>query len=289
MFFIEPLVWMFKTKDFKKHFKYLIFITFICWILSIIVLQFNFDAIQLFSFELNLLFQLISAILFIVPLLMTAGYFWCLTDNAINRKIITRSGSIYTGSIELGNQITLPDFMPKHFIWRGFASIIATIIMYIPLTTIYLAATNDVNNVISFWNISYEYTNVVFVVITIFFSIFVPALLWNYARRDSVLAMLNLPKAIYIIESYPAKYFKNMILFLIFSLLHFYIIKLMLSILSVDTFLVFGNGIPIVQTSILETSFVNLVVFLFFGYITELYFVFINSYLLGTIAPPSEW
>ena len=110
----------------------------------------------------------------------------------------------------------------------------------------------------------------------VFLCAFIPALLWNYAVRDSVFAVWNIRKAIYIMGNYTGKYIWNTLLFIIFYLVDYALIAAIAFILGLNN---------------IEPGFwsgIRLLIFYIFSYIQYLYCIYVYAYLLGTIAPPHE-
>ncbi len=291
MFFIEPLVWMFKTPNFKQHFFKLIGISFLFWILLFILSIFTKNLSTGSDLLSMILIGIAALVLIVLPYLLITGYFWCLTDNIIDRDLDADVNSIYDGrSAKFKNVITLPEWDVPRFIWRGFAAIIATIILCIPfveLCALYLLNQSEISN---FWAINTTYASGLLVILILLSGILVPALLWNYARRDSVVAVLNIPKAIYIIGTYTGKYITNAFLFVLYSILQLFLLT--------GIIMLFGQSIPEVGSlnnlmSILAESSsglsINVVILNIVGFIICLYRLFVDAYLLGTIAPPSEY
>jgi hypothetical protein len=51
-------------------------------------------------------------------------------------------------------------------------------------------------------------------------GLLIPALLWNYAKQDSIFAVWNFSKAVHIMGTYFGKYLWNTILFIVLRLTH---------------------------------------------------------------------
>ena len=284
MFLIEPLIWMFKVKDFGKHVLKQFLLVLSVWFILGILFFITPSLLSDLSFESEIVRKIVALILLILPFLSITGYFWCLTDEIINREQDTVAKDVYNGRVGLKDKITLPEWSIKKFVWRGFASLIATIIMYIPIVMIVTLMLINIDKLTGFWNMSQDAAELYLLGIICFICFFIPALLWNYARRDSVIAVLNFPKAVYIVENYTGKYILNTVLFIILSLVHSFIIK------SIALWL--GLGMDMTSHSITFTSASNvllqLIVYLILCFVVELYFLYVNAYLLGTIAPPCE-
>ncbi len=291
MFLLEPFIWMFSVKNFKRHFLYLLLVGIICWAISFII--FNFIGGDFFftsNLILNILFILLEIILFLTPILCITGYFWCLTDNAIRRDTDVLLNRVYDGKTSnLKNIIMLPDWNLFRFIWRGIASVFASIIMYIPFVLLMILVLINLSVIASFWNLNNAQITIAIGILMFMLALLIPGLLWNYARRDSVLAVLNFPKAIYLMESYPKKYFLNTFLIVLFSLARSFIIRIILFALGLGA-AVTSTAVPNSYAELIGSQFmIACVVCLIVGFIIDTYWIFVNAYLLGTIAPPSEY
>lgn len=108
----------------------------------------------------------------------------------------------------------------------------------------------------------------------IVFLICLPGLLWNYSYRNSIVAGLNIFKAIYLLETYTLKYITNTLTFIVF-----YIVNC--SILIKLDYLILSNNL--LQETYIVFLGLNIVIQLLYIYSLHVY-----AYLLGTIAPPSE-
>ena len=289
MFIIEPLYWMFKTENFKEHFLFLLKFGFISYLLAFLIQFFLMNYIGLDKLVLHVVLQVVSFILFVSPCLLLSGYFWCLTDNIIDREQVARANDVYDGHVDFANKIKLPDLDVGRFIWRGISALVATIIMCLPLAfLVYLFVTNF-DAILQFWQLDYAYSAFIGVVIFVVLGSIVPALLWNYARRDSVFAPLNIFKASYIISSYPLKYFTNVFLFIIYTALQAYIVSVLFGVLGIST-IISGLSLSVFSSSLSGAIFgVSTIILIVLTYIINIYWSFVISYLLGTIAPPSEY
>ena len=291
MFLIEPFVWMFSVKNFKHHFLYLLLTAAVCWVISVLIFVCtggNFFITPNLMF--NILIIILEVSLILAPVLCLTGYFWCLTDNIINRDTQPELNSVYDGkSANLKNIIELPEWNILKFAWRGIASIVATILMYIPFALVMSYIVFNLSNITAFWNFNNTQAIIVTLIIVILISLLIPGLLWNYARRDSVFAMLNFPKSIYIMESYPKKYFLNSFLIVLFSFARSFVTRAILFSLGYGAMLT-TNSVPASYSDLLLSGFITVYIIIFIiSYIIDCYWIFVNSYLLGTIAPPSEY
>lgn len=274
---LEPLVWMFRNKDFKKRFLQLC-LTLIVALLILIGLLFSTNVIE-FTFLNGQILNILFTVVCFFTSLIIQGYFWELTSNIISRNWDISASNVYSGKIKERFFIDLPKFNVIRFLWRGLASIVATIMMMLPFV---LVIYTSVLTTPAF-NFDVEYIEGLSVVyqvscgiVLVMLFIALPALLWNYAKQDSVFAVWNFPKAFYLIDSYPLQYIKNLILFVIFYLLNTGIIYLL------NYFFMM-----VMQLSPQE----NPLVYVMIGIISTfmyLYSLHVYAYLLGTIAPVSE-
>lgn len=273
---LKPFVWMFSTENFKKHFLYLFFTYFKFVIPAIIFYITGYYIANDFSFW----SYLASGVLFFAPFLCIQGYFWELTSQIISREWDIEGASIYNGKIKQTYQIKFPELNTLKFIWRGIASIVANIIMFCPLIMLFyfsaftgifgtqLLGTN------MFENPSYYYAAILAWII---YGFLTPALLWNYAKQDSVVAVLNYRKAIYITGNYTGKYILNCIIFIIFNTILSLTISAIFNLFSINTI---NLNEPLTALTLL--IFVTVI------YVMYIYCTYVNSYLLGTITPPCE-
>ena len=209
------------------------------------------------------------------------GYFWELTASIISRDVDIAASNIYSGKIKSIFKISIPEFKPFAFIWRGFASVIASILMFVPFvllvmstlyTQIFFLPYDNIEFYHKLYAISYN------IIYFLFFSL-IPALLWNYAKQNSVVAVWDLRKAMYLLETYPLKYIWNSILFILFYLFNYAILYV------VQKYIFNLNFVKIASTGVLSMS---IFLFIFVTYLIYLYSLHVYSYLLGTIAPISE-
>lgn len=270
---------MFNIDNFKEHFKYLFLILFKFFIPAICL-----ACLVLFCKILPPLWgyvcSILSILLFIAPFLCIQGYFWELTSQIISREWDLTGASVYNGKMKQVYKIELPDINTKKFIWRGFASVVANIIMCWPLFAVFTLSTS-----LGIAGVMYLGTNIfemqsystAIMGASLLYVFLAPALLWNYAKQDSVFAVLNFRKAIFVAGNYTGKYLLNCILYAIFNALPSYLIIFLFTLLQIQN-PDFSNPL----------YFINLLIFGVVVYITYIYCVFVNAYLLGTIAPPCE-
>lgn len=273
---LKPFVWMFSIENWEKHFRYLFF-TFFKFIFPAIIL-YVVGCCSIGNF--SLCCYLLSGVLSILPFLCIQGYFWELTSQIISRELDVTGSNIYNGNIKQLYKIELPLINTRKFIWRGIASFVANVIMFCPILSLFYISTitgilgaNILDSNI-FENPSYYYATILAWII---YGFLVPALLWNYAKQDSVVAVLNYKKAIYIAGNYTGRYILNNIIFLVFNAILSFIFSAIFNLLSLQS-LNFSEPSMVLTLLVLGTVI----------YIIYIYCTFVNSYLLGTIAPPSE-
>ena len=272
----EPFIWMFKLPDFKIHFLKLFVVTVILSVQAIILF---FPLMMLFStansFFVFAIYTIIAVFVFCAPILFIQGYYWELTSQIIDRSSDIISTSIYAKKVREINKITLPEWDVRRYIWRGFASIIATLIMLIPwIAVIYLnisqISRNNMNPAIGVPLICFAFL----------FYLLVPGLLWNYAKRDSILAPLNIPKAIYLFGNYTGKYILNIIIMFfvyVFDIVLTYILN------NIFGFSQMITGITGIKALLFSLSII--IPYLIFMLVKWLYLIHIHAYLIGTITP----
>lgn len=274
---MEALYWMFKQVEFKKHSKYL-FAVYLIFIAVSIVLFFIGEL-----FKDNVIVQLLlySALMiaFVCPIFCLLGYFWELTGNIIDRDVDILSSQVYDHKIKEINKIELPEIKTGKFIWRGIASIVANLMLLFPIMLLF--SLSSINEILEFYSVNTNYSLLVFLIFFVSIGFFIPALLWNYARRNSVFAVWNIHKAIYIMGNYLGRYLKNTFLFLLLTLANFFVTSFLTSILGLA-------NVDIVQTHDFLTIF-KVGTLMLINYATSIYWLYVNAYLLGTIAPPCEF
>ena len=213
---------------------------------------------------------IISFIIFAIPFLLVQGYFWELTECIISRNWDIKASNIYNGKIKNVFNVELPEINTLRFIWRGIASIVATTLMFLPFGLMIFSGALAVG-------IS-DLPRESFIFLYLFIISFIPALLWNYASTNSVFAVWNIRKAIYLMGNYTGKYILNIILFILFYTID-YALLFLASILL---------GLNINSTDITSTKIVLFIIWVTFAYVKYFYSLYVYAYLLGTIAPPHE-
>lgn len=257
---LQSFIWMFKTEGFKKHFLCLFFGSLLLYLIAFALIFTN-------------IFVLVPAayLLSIVPSLYIMGYFWNLTEQIISRDNDISANNVYDGKITEVNRVTLPSLAFFKNIWRGIASIFAILLLLVPF--IFLFAVGSKYGTLS---IAIPMGSML---MTLFCVLLMPAMLWYYSYKNSVVSVWNIRKVIYIIGNYPLRYFSRVICLLILVVINSVI----------DSHLV--KFLPANAQSMASLDFVGgiiaISVCLIFG-LKYLYFVYVNAYLLGTIAPTSE-
>lgn len=271
-----PFVWMFKSENFKKHFWYL-FLTFFKFFIPSLVLF-----IMLIVFTKNEQFDVLYSYAFYIlgisfPFLCVIGYFWELTSSIINRDVSIQAASIYNGKVNLIESITLPELKTFKFIWRGFASVVATSIMFLPFV-MFLIFTGFIDGTTGmFCRVSHIYLGG-YIGLYVVLLFLMPAFLWNYAKENSVVATIDLRKAIYIAGNYPLRY--------IWAILRYIVVYVGSSFAFVQLALLLGVDTQNFDFSVFYL--LKLFILLTFVYVFYIYSVYVYAYLLGTIAPQAE-
>ena len=279
---IKPLIWMFKVENFKEHYLKLLFnyIKYIIIAFLLMCLCVGFKSYMVLSF----VFLCASIICFFIPFFLSQGYFWELTDEAINRDYDLTASNVYDGRLTKIFKIRLPEWNSKKFIWRGVASIVATIILYVPIVAmfLYMVASGNMQSgglysIPIFSIYSFDVTPIILWCFLVYFI--VPAFLWNYAKRNSVISVLNLRAAIYLIGNYPATYFMNALCFIIYAAIDFFIMSGLVKVF-------FDNGVLASGDNLFGLL---LFAILFLIWVVKyLYTIFVCAYLLGTIADTGD-
>ena len=274
---IKPLYWMFKTENFREHVFYLIFRILFFLILTFILLICSNTINDTLISQISYLFAIISLLM---PTLMLQGYFWELTERIINRETDITASNIYAKhSIKEIETIELPELGTAKFVWRGIASIVASLMLLYPLILFVIFTFFTSGE--SFKLLMFDNTQIIMTYIGLycFIGLFVPALMWNYANRNSVFAVWNLPKAIHIMGTYPFRYLFKVIQFLLFAAILYYINIIIASAFGITS-----------SHSIGKDFLQNSIALIYCGitFILNIYSIFVNAYILGTLAPKEE-
>lgn len=277
---LEPFVWMFKAKNFKQRYFQLLFSALL--VLSIAFLTCYISS--LLPIDFSIYFSFFIVFLPVLLIFFVQGYFWQLTSNVIAREVDISASNVYSGEkIKYLFKIELPDFKPLNFIWRGFAGCVASILMMLPFLLLVLSSMYTKVFFLPFSNI--EIYHHIFalsynIIYFVFFAL-IPAMLWLYAKENSVVAVWKFRRAIQLLESYPSSYFKNTFIFILFYLFNYFILFLLAKIMYISS--VFTNPQLIsLESCLIETGFIFIV------YVVYLYSLHVYSYLLGTIVPTTE-
>lgn len=256
---MEAFVWMFKKEDFKKHFIFVILSTIALFVLSVVF-------IHLLGFVelpgiLNLYKNYIYLPIAFLPIFLPLGYFWDLTENIIYRKSTVQMNNVYDGKFKKIYNINLPSLNIFKLIWRGFASIVANIIMIIPyLIIIFISA---------FAGVLRQVSPVLIITFLIMFWLLVPPLLWNYAKQNSVTAVLNIFVAINIIANHTLRYIKMIFLFILAGIINY----------ALDVYFA-----KLISTNISAPLNIVLIFFIIVSIILRyFYFNYVYAYILGTL------
>lgn len=273
----EPFVWIFKQENWKQNAKFLCLVPF-GFLIIFLLLYFAGTMLCLHNAVAQWSLCLLALLILFSALLLVQGYFWELVENIIFRGTDIVASDIYNGKIKQVYKIDLPELKVFKLIWRGLASIVATILMCLPAVLLIFtsAITLEYTTVNVFTVAGYSFGTIG---ICILVFIFTPALLWNYAKQNSVVAVWNIRKAIYIIGNYTGKYLLNSLIFFLFYAAQELFMVLLAKLLLFGTFDV--NSIGIFQV-------VRIGLFALISYFMMLYSLYVYAYLLGTIAPSDE-
>lgn len=269
---MEAFIWMFKKKDYMKQF--LIFmVTILVLIISAMLIYYNIIVDIKNSSSINFMFYfkpVFSLFLVALPLLIIIGYFFKLTLNVIQRKYTQELSNIYDGIMSKNCEIELPKLNLFSLALKGIGAVIA---MIVPITA-----------VSGLFYISFVHGNAhelplpVWIFIIVFLLFLIPALLWNYAKENTLFSMINLSKSVYIIGNYFFNYIKTIIALLFASTIS--------SIISHFTITTFGSTNLAIKT--LDIMHINFFIALSLDYILIVYLTFVYAYIIGTIAPIEE-
>lgn len=269
---MEAFIWMFKNKDFKTHFKYLLSKFFALAILAFFIYCINLFLMDIISVS-SIVFIILISIIVIILTLFPIGYFWELVASIIDREVNINVSNIYNGKIKGENVIVLPELSLKRFVWRGFASIIATLVMFLPYFLLIILG-------ISSGSISDAVSQKV-ILFSLFYFLFIPALLWNYGKQNSIFAVLNIPKAVYIMGNHTFRYIKSAFLLGVIYLISQAIDKLLFDIIleQINFSLNLGDILLIVLA----------IIYLLLTILKDFYMIYVLAYIIGTLLPESEF
>ena len=277
MYLIQPLIWMFSVQNFKKHFLSLFFILIFLIFLSVCF----FLIYQNFNISYKYIFAFLSIFSLISVFLVYQGYFWDMTSNIIERKTDVITSSVFDKKqLKIVEIIQLPEFKILKFWWRGTASIVASLLLIYPLILLVLLSYKTSIDTFHMFNFTKSDIIATYIGLYIFIGLFVPAFLWNYAYKNSVVSVWNLPKAVYLMGNYTLRYFINVALFLLFTFTQNYINTLIFKYFKF-------NQISWNIDYFMSCPY-KIVLFIAVMYLIHTYWLFVYAYLLGTITPPDE-
>ena len=281
----EPFIWMFKTKDFFKRYLQLIIVTLSFIIFA--VLSFLIGAYVPLPNQVKAGFFILAGILPVLLTLLIQGYFWELTAKIISRDVDIAASNIYSGKVKSIFIIELPEFQPFKYMWRGFASVIASILMFVPFILLVVSSTYTQIFFLPYDNIEFYHRlyAICYNIIYFLFFALIPAMLWNYAKQNSIVAVWNLNKAIYLLETYPFRYIWNTILFILFYILNYYLLAGFAVVNGIQQFLMKMQSVNLLNST---ATCMGVFLFLLVIYIIYLYSLHVYAYLLGTIASYTE-
>ena len=265
---IKSLTWMFKTKEFYKHYILLLVCFFMCAMTAFL----SYFAAERFAYDNIFLSLSLYAVMFIsiiFPFLASQGYFWQLTSGIISRDFDVKANNVYDGKVKERFSPQFPEvFRFRKFVWRGFASLVAISLML--ALYVFFIQSNAFQA---------SFTGVIAIAIMIFFAFFIPALLWNYAKQDSIFAVLNIRKAKYIMGTYFFAYIYKTFLMIFFTAINLGLVYLIVKLLL-------ATGMEVFSMSLFDIMLITIGILVCI--IKYLYDIFVFAYLLGTIAPTSE-
>ena len=278
----EPFIWMFKLSNFKIHFLKLIIVSVILSLQAVIL---YYPMMKLFStansFFTYALYTIIAIFVCCSPILFLQGYFWELSSQIIDRSSDITSTSIYANKVREINKIELPEWNVKRYIWRGFASIVATIIMLVPWATIiYFSISRDTHSINLIPSDINPAVSIPLAAFIFLFYLLVPGLLWNYAKTDSIMAPLNIQKSIYLFGNYTGRYLINIIIIFVVFTADMLLTFLLDSVFGLTQLITNYTALNSIVLPILLTIIFSAIVL-----IKWIYLVHVYAYLIGTITP----
>lgn len=282
---LEPFIWMFKTNGFLRYFLKLLFVSILLVVIGVSIIFSTTFLVGLFRLS-PLIIMCLGILVVCSPILFIQGYFWELVSSIIDRDTDIIASNIYNGKTKQILSINLPEWGLFKFIWRGFASIVATSIMLIPWAIVLYAALSVNEVAIDKFDLvmackSEPIIGIPILMLSIIFNILSPGLLWNYAKNNSVVSTLNIPKAIFLFGNYTFKYIFNLILIWVLYFVDALITIFLFKIANFNGILQSLNNQPLTLTVLIITAL--------FLLCKWLYYIHVYAYLLGTIAPKEEW
>lgn len=265
----KAFYWMFLSEQMKKTFWYnnrqlikicgILFL--ICFLLSMSV---HFNPNEIYKITVALL----ALITFLLPFILLYGYFWELTDNIIDRKTEIISSDIYSGKVHTIENIIIPEINIRKFVWRGISAYVSMLILGLVVFSIFAAVVliQDPNAIRGAY---------LFSIILYFLSF---GMFWNYAKRNSVFATLNIGAGVHLLGTYPGKYLWNWLLGAVFATINALISAVPYTLLGINNIASFDN-----------ISCLKLVLYSMFSAIQFIYTLYVGAYLIGTLAPNSDY
>ena len=267
---------MFKIPEFKKHFLTIAIIN----ILALIVAY--------YSLFLDVVLP-IKALIFLglcfFPLLINFGYFWESIHNIIERRVEHEFTNVYSKNYKQSIIIELPELNLFKLVWRGISGIVASIVVIIPISLLVYNSmtTNNAVNV--------QQNPMMQTVAIIFYSTFLPALFWNYAKNNSIVSMLNIPKVVYIMGNYTLSYIVKTFAIVALACVNSLIDKFIINQSGIlDVFSIWKDNASLYEIfKTPDASFLIILIFLAVLQLKTFYFALVNAYLLGTLVPCEEY
>ncbi len=253
----KSFIWMFKTPDYKSQLLYLV--KMFCLFALMAFCAYFAAYILRYEHVISNVFLFISGLLTLIPVLIFSGYFWELVSAIMDRNIDFSASNIYDGKIKAKDVVEFPELNTKTFLWRGIASIIATMLLVVPHSLIVMMNT---------YNLESGFINPRLVVpFSMFFSFFIPAQLWCYAKSNSLTEVLNLRKIVHLTGNY---FWRYVITVIIYAAMNYFTASLEASL--------YNNSQTISGVLLIALYWI----FKF------LYFSFVYAYLIGAITPAGE-
>ena len=286
--------WMTDLDGFKEHLQKLIVIGCVLFLISSFFISHTLTIIKATQTT-NLTFIigiLIAILLPAVPNLLISGYFLFFSESIIRREEDIVPPLVYNEKIKKIEKIELPEFNTWKFIWRGIAAIVANALMWFPMYLIMIITLSFTVMPFCFGSAQvtlYIYNFVkspAFIAFIILACLLVPALLWNYAKQNSIVAVWNIPKAIHIVGNYTFRYFVRIFGVIVIGAVD-NALKIAIGYLTMGLSPFQGVDASFIAQSA-NISGISLAIYLLIIYLESLYFMYLYAYLLGTIAPPSE-
>ena len=283
--------WMVNLDGFKEHLRKLIIIGSVLFLISSFFISHTLTIIKA-TYNINLTFiigVLIAILLPAIPNLLISGYFWEITESIIRREEDILPPQVYNEKIKKIEKIELPEFDAWKFIWRGIAAIVANALMWLPMYLIVFSSLLVMFTAVYGFSRTALYNFIMtpgFAGLVIIVFTLAPALLWNYAKQNSIVAVWNIPKAIHIVGNYPLRYFVRIFGIIVVAAID-NTLKIAIGYLTMGLSPFQSVDARFIAQSA-DISGISLTIYFLIIYLESLYFMYIYAYLLGTVAPPSE-